>query len=92
MIHEFKESNDFPVNITFQEFLKKKRRLLGLNQTDFGKYIGGRNPHTISFWETGEYSPSFDEVVRIVEMLGGRVRIENVEDIYLPLGFNPWQE
>lgn len=98
MIHDFDEVNDFDKDIPFHEFIRKKRRLLGLNQTDFGKMIGVHQK-TISFWECNEYSPTMDQAQQIVEKLGGRIRIENVKDIepkdvipFYPYGFNPWQE
>lgn len=74
MRHEFEESKSFETDMPFSEIIRKKRRLLGMNQADFGDYIGGYHQHTISTWETGIKTPSFDEARRIIEFLGGEIR------------------
>lgn len=79
MIHEYDESPVFDKDITFGEFLRKKRRLMGLNQTDFGAKLG-YGQHTISFWENGNYSPPIDTARYIVEELGGEIHIVNYEE------------
>lgn len=98
MIHNFEESNYFPPNIKFGQFLLKKRRLLGLNQTDFGKMLGV-DQHTVSMWELGVTSPPIDKADEIIKKLGGKMSIENVRDLepmdaikLCPMGYNPWQE
>lgn len=98
MIHEFVEVNIFEDDMPFGEFVRKKRRLLGLNQSDFGKYLGVHQ-RTVSNWERGDRSVSIETANKVIKQLGGRIRIENVEDIYpedmvknCPFGFNPWQE
>lgn len=79
MTHEFLESAEFTDNMTFGEFLRKKRRLLGLNQTDFAELLGyGQN--TISRWEVGNGSPPFEDARKIVDFLGGDIKIVNSEN------------
>ena len=76
MRHEYNETPDFDDDMSFGEYIRKKRRLLGMNQSDFGYYIGDYHQHTISMWETGTRSPSFDEARRIVELLDGAILLK----------------
>ena len=78
MKHEYKETDDFTEDMMFGEFIRKKRRLLGMCQADFGHYIGGYHQHTISMWEIGTRSPSYEEAIRIINLLGGEVKIINL--------------
>ena len=100
MRHDYKEDGSYMDDLPFGEFVRKKRRLIGMNQTDFAKIIGV-NQGTISQWELQITSPPFDEAVEIVRRLGGRVRILNemlgtldcpLGDPSYPLGYCPWQE
>lgn len=75
MRHDFNEDANFTEDMSFGEFIRKKRRLLGMNQSDFGYYIGDYHQHTISMWETGQFSPPFNEARRIAEFLGGDLLI-----------------
>lgn len=81
MIHNFKEDTNFDDAMDFGEFLRKKRRLMGLCQADFSQIIGYGHK-TISMWETGQTSPSFDIAKSIVEYLGGEIRIVNLKNDY----------
>ena len=76
MRHNFGEEAIFRKNMTFGEFLRKKRRLMGLNQTDFGKQLL-TDPNTISKWERDVTSPRFEDARLIIEDLGGEVLIVN---------------
>ena len=79
MIHEFKEDDNFRPNMTFGEFLKKKRRLLGLNQTDLAEKLG-TTQGTISMWELGITSPPIDDASYILKRLGGELQILHVSE------------
>jgi len=91
--HEYKEDDIFDRNITFGKFLKKKRRLMGYNQTDLADILGVRQ-NTISMWEMGITSPPIDEASYIVKRLGGEVLISNKKTVgpACPMGYNPYQE
>jgi transcriptional regulator with XRE-family HTH domain len=93
LVHDFKEDDHFKDDISFGEFLKKKRRLMGLNQTDLANMLGVRQG-TISMWELGVTSPSIDDAVYIAKRLGGEILIRNKITIgpACPMGFNPYQE
>lgn len=96
MYHNFNESAVFTLDMSFKDFIRKKRRLMGLNQTDFG-YLVGVNQGTVSMWELGVTSPPIDTAAEIIEKLGGKIRIVNhhnvdIEEWDNPLGFNPYQE
>ena len=93
MRHAYKEDREFYEDIPFREFIRKKRRILGMNQTDFGKFIGVHQT-TISMWELGVTSPPFDEAIAIIERLGAEVSIRNLVEGTpdMPFGYCPWQE
>ena len=80
MIHDFVEDANFTDDMPFGEFIRKKRRLMGLNQTDFGKMLGGLSQGTISQWELRETTPYFDYAKKIVSALGGEILIVNKEE------------
>ena len=77
MIHKFKEDDKFSPDMSFGEFLRKKRRLLGLNQTDLADKLGV-NQGTLSMWELGVTSPPIDDAAYILKRLGGELKILNV--------------
>ena len=93
MRHNFNEDGSFVDDMPFGEYIRKKRRILGMNQTDFAKMLGV-NQGTISMWELRETSPPFEDAVEIVHRLGGEVRILNqmLGTPEYPLGYCPWQE
>lgn len=93
MRHTYNEDKDFTVDMPFGEFLRKKRRLMGYNQTDFSEIIGV-DRSTLSRWELREDSPSFEKAKEIIRRLGGDVLIENhmIGIPECPLGYNPYQE
>ena len=90
MRHEFVEDNNFTEDMPFGEFLRKKRRLMGYNQSDFSEILG-IDQGTLSAWELRVTSPPIDKAKSIIKKLGGRLIIANMttED---PLGFCPHQE
>ena len=93
MRHLYKEDKEFPPFISFNEFLRKKRRILGYNQTDFAKMLGV-NKGTVSMWELGVTSPPIDDAKNIIDRLGGQLMIVNlmIGTPEYPLGYNPYQE
>lgn len=80
MTHEFVESDNFTIDMDFGEFIRKKRRILGLNQTDFGEMLGGYMQSTISMWELGITSPPIEEARTIIDRLGADLMIVNQEN------------
>ena len=93
MRHNFKEDGSFDEHMPFGEFIRKKRRILGMNQTDFAKMLGV-NQGTISMWELRVTSPPIDDAREIIIRLGGQIKIENLVlgTPECPLGWNPYQE
>ena len=93
MRHKYVEDGSYMDDLPFGEYIRKKRRIIGMNQTDFAKLLGV-NSNTISKWELRETSPCFDDAVEIIHRLGGEVRILNLMlgTPECPLGYNPWQE
>lgn len=53
-------------------YLQQQRKRAGLTQEDVAGELGvvGR---TVSDWEAGRYSPSFDLMVRFVRLINGRI-------------------
>ena len=80
MTHIFDETADFTDDMSFGAFIRKKRRLMGMNQADFADMIGGFDQGTISMWELSVTSPPFESACNIVSLLGGTVIIRNLED------------
>ena len=78
MRHEYAETREFFDTMSFGEILRKKRRLLGLNQTDFAEIIG-KEQTTISRWERGESSPPFEEARSILNFLGFDLKVPRYE-------------
>ena len=76
MKHDFEEDIDFRDDMSYGEFVRKKRRLMGFNQSDFGKMFGVTQ-NTVSSWEVGKTTPSFDIAVYVITRLGGKVLIKN---------------
>lgn len=76
MLHEFDEDNNFTDDMPFGEYIRKKRRLMGYNQSDFAELLD-INTGTVSQWELGVTSPQIEKARRIVEILGGRILIRN---------------
>ena len=93
MRHNYIEDDNFEPDMPFSEFLRKKRRILGYNQGDFGKLLGV-NQGTISVWELGVTSPTFDRAREIAKQLGAEIHIDNrmTGSPDLPFGYNPYQE
>lgn len=75
MKHKYKEDDKFTPDMSFGEVLRKSRRLMGYNQTEFGEMFGV-NQHTISFWENGNYTPTIDNARYILKRLGFKIVIE----------------
>lgn len=76
MRHHFVEDKNFEEDMSFGEFIRKKRRLMGYNQSDFANMLGSCKS-TISLWELGVTSPPFEEARLIIKDLGGEVLISN---------------
>lgn len=93
MRHNYNEDRTFTESMPFGEFVRKKRRIMGYNQTDFAKRLGV-DQGTISMWELGITSPPIDKAKDIALMLGGEILIKNYMDGApdCPFGYNPWQE
>lgn len=80
MRHNLREEDTiFYPDITFGDFLRKKRILLNLTQKDLADKIGVKQS-TISMWELGVTSPSVDDATYIVKRMGGELRITNIEE------------
>ena len=76
MKHNYVEDENFTPDMPFGEFIRKKRRLMGYNQTDFSEIIGV-DQSTISQWELGVRSPSIENARYIISQLGGELLIMN---------------
>ena len=55
--------------LSFGKLIKEKRKELEMNQTEFGEVVDA-NQGTVSMWELGITSPSFDSAEYILKMLG----------------------
>lgn len=53
-------------------YLQQQRKTAGLTQKDVAKELGVVD-RTVSDWEAGRYSPSFDLMVRLVRLINGRI-------------------
>lgn len=73
------DKSEFPESITFGEYFKKKRKLLGVNQLDFAEILGV-NAETIGRWESGKSSPPIEKAREIIDILGGELKIINFPD------------
>lgn len=93
MRHKFIEDDEFTEDMPFGEYFRKKRRIMGYTQEDFGKLFGV-NKGTVSLWELGTTSPPFEKAREIIRRLGGDVLIENhmIGTPDCPLGYCPWAE
>ena len=80
MRHNFVEDSNFTVDMPFGEFIRKKRRLLGMNQTDFGALFG-ISKEAISKWELGATSPAIETARQILKILGADLEIINKGEI-----------
>ena len=76
MRHAYNEDTNFREDMPIGEFIRKKRRLMGYNQMDFADMLGV-NQGTLSRWEMGDRTPTFDLAKDIVEYLGGEILIVN---------------
>ena len=74
MRHDFVEDDNFTTDMPFGEFIRKKRRLMGYNQTDMASEFKVRQG-TWSKWELGETSPPIETARDIVKRLGGEILI-----------------
>lgn len=79
MRHNYIELPEFDDGMSFGDFLRKKRRLMGYNQTDFADLLGV-NQGTESQWELGATSPSLEKARKIIAYLGGELLIVNRGD------------
>jgi transcriptional regulator with XRE-family HTH domain len=58
--------------IAVGEYLQQQRKASGLTQRDVAEELGVVD-RTVSDWEAGRYSPSFDLMVRFVRLINGRI-------------------
>ena len=79
MVHDFNEDKKFFPDMTLGEYIRKKRRLMGLNQTDMAKQFG-ISQRVWSKWESGTSSPPFDTASYLIKKLGGEVWIVNLRE------------
>ena len=91
MKHEFKEPNVFTKDMAFGEFMRRKRRLMGLNQSDFAEVLG-YTQGTISRWEVGRESPPIEDAREIIKRLGGNLQISNTQRICASGKVKTWIE
>ena len=76
MRHNFEEDDKFTDDMSFGEYIRKKRRLLGYNQTDFADILGVTQG-TLCRWELGDTSPQIEYARDIVGHFGGKILIVN---------------
>jgi transcriptional regulator with XRE-family HTH domain len=60
-------------------YLQQRRKAAGLTQKDVAEELGVVD-RTVSDWEAGRYSPSFDLMVRFIRLINGR--IEEVVEVF----------
>jgi DNA-binding XRE family transcriptional regulator len=77
MRHNYKEKNEFDDTMTFGEVVKKVRRVMGMNQTDFADWIGVHIV-TLSTYETGRGTPSLEHCIEMLNRMGFEIRIVRV--------------
>lgn len=78
MIHDFEESPEFDEHMPFGEVIRKKRRLMGFNQADFG-YTYEIEQGTVSRWEVGKTSPPIEVARELLDRLGFELLIREKE-------------
>lgn len=93
MRHKFQEDSNYTDDMPFGEFIRKKRRILGMSQKDFGQMLGV-TLHTVSQWELGVTSPPIEMARNMIIRLGGHICIVNdmLGTPECPLGYCPHQE
>ena len=79
MKHKFVEDGVFTDDMPFGEFIRKKRRLMGMNQSDFADWLCVCNRDTLSKWELGVTSPPIEVARELVKKTGGEILIVNRE-------------
>lgn len=73
-------TDDLKLLNEFGEFLRSKRKAMGLNQEEMGCLLGGYAQNTISMWELGITSPPIADAVEIIKFLGGILLIIDYKD------------
>lgn len=58
--------------IAVGDYLQQRRKAAGLTQRDVAEKLGVVD-RTVSDWEAGRYSPSFDLMVRFIRLINGKV-------------------
>lgn len=67
--YHFQEDPEFTDTMRFGEIIRKKRRLMGLNQTEMGEMLDV-DQGTISKWELGTTSPTIESARYMLRVLG----------------------
>jgi len=79
MKHNWNETADFTDDMSFGQYLRKKRRLLGISQVELADYLGFQHK-TICQWEKERTFPTMNIAKEIVDFLGGDIRIVNISE------------
>lgn len=79
MRHDFNESPVLEPDMKFCDVIRKRRRAMGLNQTDFG-VIMGIDQHTISDYETEIKFPKLDVALEMLRRVGCEMVIREVKN------------
>ena len=65
----FEKINDTKETMRYGDVIRRKRKLMGMNQTEFGEVVDVCQG-TLSKWELGITSPPFDTAEYILKSLG----------------------
>lgn len=57
-------------NLTLSDALRRMRKIVGLNQTDFAKNIAGITPRIYMEYERGQGNPTIDTLNKIAKPFG----------------------
>ena len=74
--YTFIESPDFNESMKFGEIIRKKRRLMGLSQSELGELLDA-DQGTISKWELGLTSPAIESARYMLRILGFELVIKD---------------
>ena len=79
MNRNYNETADFTEDMSFGQYIRKKRRLLGITQMEMADLLGFQIK-TICCWEREKTFPTMNIAREIVELLGGEIKIANVSE------------
>lgn len=79
--------------VEFGEFIRKRRKSMGLNQTELGNMFQ-LHQHTISEYELGHSFPYLDTAEYMIKRLGGElvIKFDETDPFEHELGYNLYQE